>query len=558
MRFALSFFFLAKVCLADVASYISMEGPIAKAGVLANIGTKGAKPGIVIASPSTIDPDYLYTWTRDSSLVFKLLIDQYTRRIDTTLLNQITDFITAEGILQGVSNPSGSVGEPKFNVDETAFTGPWGRPQRDGPALRATAMMTFANYLISSGNISYPANTIWPMVKIDLDYVSANWNNTGFDLWEEVDGSSFFTIAVQHRALREGATFATLQGDNTRAATYNTQAANLLCFLQGFWSSSSSALIANINVNNGRGGLDANTILGSIHTFDPAAGPDAITFQPGSDKALLNHYTTVNSFRGSLYTINSHIAAGQAVNIGRYKEDVYYNGNPWYLATFAAAEQLYLAIYQWEQAGQINVTSTSLPFFTQLVSSTTVQNYPSNTPGYRTLISAVFSYADGFLELAKEYTPSSGRLSEQYLKSNGTQTSAVDLTWSYASALTAFFARNGTILGNAWGAKGLTTPCGPGATVSITFLETATTMSGESIYITGSIDALQNWSTSTALPLSSTKYPVWSITLDVPASTTFQYKYIRIRNGVVTWESDPNRSLTSPASGTYTERDTWR
>jgi hypothetical protein len=63
-----------------------------------------------------------------------------------------------------------------------------------------------------------------------------------------------------------------------------------------------------------------------FRTISPAAGPDAITFQPGSDKALLNHYTTVNSFRGSLYSINSHIAAGQAVNIGRYKEDVYYNG----------------------------------------------------------------------------------------------------------------------------------------------------------------------------------------------------------------------------------------
>jgi hypothetical protein len=27
---------------------------------------------------------------------------------------------------------------------------------------------------------------------------------------------------------------------------------------------------------------------------------------------------------------------------------------------------------------------------------------------------------------------------------------------------------------------------------------------------------------------------------------------------VVTWESDPNRSLITPASGTYTENDTWR
>jgi glucoamylase len=63
-----------------------------------------------------------------------------------------------------------------------------------------------------------------------------------------------------------------------------------------------------------------------MNLISPNSGPDATTFQPGSDKALLNHYTTVNSFRGSLYSINSGIAAGNAVNIGRYQEDTYYNG----------------------------------------------------------------------------------------------------------------------------------------------------------------------------------------------------------------------------------------
>jgi len=72
-------------------------------------------------------------------------------------------------------------------------------------------MMTYGTYLGATN--SYTTATIWPFVKLDLDYVAANWNNTGFDLWEEVSGSSFFTIAVQHRALRQGATFATALGD---------------------------------------------------------------------------------------------------------------------------------------------------------------------------------------------------------------------------------------------------------------------------------------------------------------------------------------------------------
>lgn len=90
--------------------------------------------GIVIASPST-NPNYIFTWTRDSSLVFKAIIDQYTRGEDSTLRGLIDSFVASQTLLQQVSNPSGSVSsgglaEPKFNIDETAFTGAWGRPQR--------------------------------------------------------------------------------------------------------------------------------------------------------------------------------------------------------------------------------------------------------------------------------------------------------------------------------------------------------------------------------------------------------------------------------------------
>ena len=91
--------------------------------------------GIVIASPSTVNPNYLYTWVRDSSLVFKVIVDQYTGGRDNSLRTLIDSFFTAEAALQQVSNPSGTVstgglGEPKFNIDGTAFTGNWGRPQR--------------------------------------------------------------------------------------------------------------------------------------------------------------------------------------------------------------------------------------------------------------------------------------------------------------------------------------------------------------------------------------------------------------------------------------------
>ncbi|KAG9050524.1 hypothetical protein FS837_004708 [Tulasnella sp. UAMH 9824] len=563
-----------------VSSWVTTESPIAKAGLLANIGPDGAKDGgaksgVVIASPSTSNPDYLYTWTRDSSLVYKWIIDQFVSGADSTLRTGIQNWIASEGRIQQVSNPSGTVssgglGEPKFNIDESAFTGAWGRPQRDGPALRAISMIGYVNWLLNNGG-STEAATAWTYIKLDLDYVASNWGSTTFDLWEEVQGNSFFTTAVQHRALREGARLATTLGDSTRASTYSTQAGSALCYLQNYWSSSNNYIISNLNSNNGRSGLDANSILTSIHTFDPNAGCESATFQPCSDKALANHKAVVDSFR-SIYTINSGIASNRGVAIGRYKEDSYYGGNPWYLCTFAAAEQLYDALYTWNKIGSITVTSTSLSFFQQFLSTATAQTYSSSSSGYATIVAGVQQMADDFVLINKQYTPSSGALAEQYTRSAGSPTSASDLTWSYASALTAFNRRAGEVPGT-WNATGLTcsgstttttatgtttTSTGTGSTVAITFNEYATTVWGENIYLTGSLSQLANWDPNNALLLNTNNYPTWSITVNLPASTTFQYKFIRKYNGAVTWESDPNRSFTTPSSGSYTINTTWR
>lgn len=47
-------------------------------------------------------------------------------------------------------------------------------------------------------------------------------------------------------------------------------------------------------------------------------------------------------------------------------------------------------------------------------------------------------------------------------------------------------------------------------------------------------------------------------TVNLPADTAIQYKYIRIDNGQVTWESDPNNAVTTGASGAQTLNDVWR
>jgi len=78
-----------------------------------------------------------------------------------------------------------------------------------------------------------------------------------------VSGSSFFTTAVQHRALVEGSALGKELGINSTEA-YDSQAPNVLCFLQTFWNGKYA--VANINTQSGfsRTGIDANTVLTSI------------------------------------------------------------------------------------------------------------------------------------------------------------------------------------------------------------------------------------------------------------------------------------------------------
>ncbi|ETW76368.1 glycoside hydrolase family 13 protein [Heterobasidion irregulare TC 32-1] len=97
------------------------------------------------------------------------------------------------------------------------------------------------------------------------------------------------------------------------------------------------------------------------------------------------------------------------------------------------------------------------------------------------------------------------------------------------------------------------------STIAVTFQETATTTYGENIFLVGSISQLGDWAAASAIALSSANYPTWSVTVNLPASTTFQYKFIRKEtDGSVNWESDPNRSDTTPSSGTQTITTSWR
>ncbi|KAF2117002.1 Six-hairpin glycosidase-like protein [Lophiotrema nucula] len=580
---------------ATLDEWIASESPVALSNLLANIGSTGEKSygaaaGLVLASPSKANPDYYYSWTRDSALVFKTIVDQFIQTGDTNLQLKINDYITAQAKLQTVSNPSGGLsdgsglGEPKFLPNGNAFTGDWGRPQRDGPALRATALIAYGRWLLDNDYSSAASDIVWPIVRNDLEYVAQYWNQTSFDLWEEIKGSSFFTTISQYRALIEGSAFAGSVGQS--CANCDSQAPQLLCFMQTYWNG--KYIDSNTNVEDGRSGKDVNSILASRHAFDPNAGCDDATFQPCSPKALANHKVVTDSFR-PIYGINNGIAQGSAVAVGRYPEDVFFNGNPWYLATLAAAEQLYSALYQFNKVGSIEITSTSLSFWQAIDSSAATGTFSSSSSTFKDLMSALKAYADGFVAIVQKYTPSTGALAEEFDKSTGAPVSAVDLTWSYASFLTMAAARDNALPAS-WGASSANQvpsvcsaasatgaysastntdwpdfQCSTADSVSVTFNVLASTSVGQDIYVVGSVAALGSWDISKAVLLHSDMYtdnqPLWYGSTTIAAGTELQYKYLRKgSDGSVAWESDPNRSYTVPSTcwTSASLSDTWR
>jgi hypothetical protein len=73
------------------------------------------------------------------------------------------------------------------------------------------------------------------------------------------------------------------------------------------------------------------------------------------------------------------------------------------------------------------------------------------------------------------------------------------------------------------------------------------------------MDAIGSWNPDKAIPLSPADYPTWKGTVIVPASTNFQYKYIKKQGSKVIWESGNNRQSTTPVKGqSDTIKDTWR
>lgn len=408
----------------EFTNWLKNESLVSENKLLQAMSQPDTAAGAVIASPSRQKPDYYFHWVRDAALSIDVVIDLYTRTQNSDYKKhfeqKIINYIAFSTSNQRSDALTG-VGEPKFYVDGQPYNLPWGRPQNDGPALRALALIKYAKIKISQGDTEWVRRTLYDsqypsqsLIKTDLEYVSAHWAEASFDLWEEVLGDHFFTLVSQKAALEQGAWLAQTLGDNGASDWYLKQAQQIAFKLNSFYDSPQSYILTTLNQAGGMGSktsnLDTAVLLGLLRSNN-----QHIDFNWSHPKILGSVQALTDVF-ARLYPINQQFKS-PGVAIGRYPEDVYdgdafQGGNPWVLTTLAVAETYY-ELARW----------TALHAKDQKQA----QNY--------------FDLADSFFKRVQLHANSDGSLSEQINRFNGYMVSAVDLTWNYASVLTTAWAR---------------------------------------------------------------------------------------------------------------------
>lgn len=381
--------------------------------------------GAIVASPSRQNPNYYYDWVRDSAIAMALVETWYESTHSAEYKNHLLLYVSWTSNLQLQPDPIPGMdilGEPKFYIDGYPFDGIWGRPQNDGPALRASTLIRFAQQLLNQGEDEYVQAYLYQphlnpktmgVIKRDLEYTAHHWQEADYDLWEEVLGHHFFTAMVQQKALVEGAALARRLHDDKAANFYEDQAKLIQARLYQHLDPASHLIQATLAPHPGPQKtleLDTSVILGLL--LNPQEkGPLSIShhYAKQTVQALHDQYTT-------LYPINQH--ASGPVLFGRYPGDTYDGyrndglGNPWFILTATMAEYYY----------------------------TLAEQLPDNTKK-KNLFHDYVKTGDDYLRLIKKYAPTM-TMSEQINLNTGVQQGAETLTWSYTSVLRAIELRN--------------------------------------------------------------------------------------------------------------------
>jgi glucoamylase len=420
--------------------------------------------GSVLASPVPAaydpDPDYFFHWFRDSAIVLDALRVAEAEGLEKqTALDRLQEFVEFSRSLrevdgrefvrngrfrQGVQpsflqyvRPDDEIAavfgdqvlaEARVNPDGTLDFTRWARPQNDGAALEVLALIRWRDAKPTlDKNIRA---RILKLVISDLDFIRARIGERSFDIWEEESGFHYYTQLVQAEALARGAIWIEEAGDAARAHAYRSAVDELVPSLDSLWSARDGYYRSRTGVAGGalEKALDISVILGVLH-----AGRKEGTHSVLDPKAQATLAALENLFDAE-YAINRNRPLEHGPAMGRYASDGYYGGNPWYLATLAAAEFYFRLAIALESGAEMLTTSENERFRRRLITA-------HGARGNSDFAAAALERGDTFMQTVRAYTPASCDLSEQFDRARGAQTSAKHLAWSYAAFITAAASR---------------------------------------------------------------------------------------------------------------------
>lgn len=436
--------------------WLQSQNQISKDRMLQNISPAQTARGIVIASPSKEAPNYFFHWTRDSSLTIQVVVQLLAdspKSERMAYLKIIDDFILLSRRQQlaktkTVVKTNEGLGEPRYHVDGSVDTTEWSRPQYDGPALRVMTLLhllqIFSQRPLSNEELQIKSRAV-EVIRTDLEYVIQTWRRPCFDLWEELRGLHFYTQSVQYSAMQLAAQYfkahAETPSDTVLANQLNEETIKSQIELEKYWDPIRNYIGASRDLEPLPGfphykesNLDSSVILAALHS-----GNDSGILSLVDDRLMATSNALEQIFTKE-YLINSNL---DTPAIGRFTDDVYFGGNPWYLTTAGFAELYYRIANSIAKAKGLTVTKNNIHFLRailpksereELQSGKRIQ--PESDLG-RKLIVKLTKKGDGFLTTIRKLVGPRGEMSEQFDRKSGLPLSAHDLTWSYASFLSA-------------------------------------------------------------------------------------------------------------------------
>jgi glucoamylase len=438
-------------------------------------------PGSVLASPEIAsydpDPDYFFHWLRDSALVMDalraLIMDRAFGPEVPRHFSNFLDFSLALCRLDGgdfikradfgaAIDPASRVharsadelagivgdrvlGEPRFNPDGTLDIIKWGRPQHDGPALRALTLLRA--WRLDALRERLNRSSLSSLLEQDLDFTLHHFQEPCFDLWEETFGHHYHTRLVQFAALSDGAEWMDETGDLTRAFAYRTAALELRERLDAHFNALDGIYVSHAVDASETAGfaaakrLDIAIVLAAIQAARQD-GPHGVL-----DPKVLATLVRLETLFAKAYKINRERAASCAPAMGRYADDVYYSGGAYYFSTLGAAQFYFCFAEAVGRGAMVPISEDNRTILADMLGA------PPKSLGATSvearcmegLFNALLNRGDMFMAMVRTHTPASGELSEQFDQTNGAQTSAKNLTWSHAAFVTAFASRKAAV-----------------------------------------------------------------------------------------------------------------